>query len=324
MNPTSFTVTHSPYPRLIFMGTPDFALPSLKALMESGEEVFSVYTQPDRPKGRGRKLAPSPVKEAALAFQLPVFQPASFKESPAVDQLAELKPDLLIVVAYGLILPQKVLDIPTWGAVNVHASLLPMYRGAAPIQRAIINGEKETGVTTMRLDAGMDTGDILLMESEPVLETDTAQSLHDRLSVLGGRLLLQTLDRLRQGTLLPQPQDPSLANYAPPLKKGEGEIRWDLSAVEIDRWIRGLSPWPGAFTFFQGKRLIIHRAGPDYPEITGAPGTVNSLEKGGIRIQTGQGILTIFEAQLEGHRRMSSEELLRGVSLKIGDHLGRP
>ena len=323
MNPTSFTVTHSPYPRLIFMGTPDFALPSLKALMESGEEVISVYTQPDRPKGRGRKLAPSPIKEAALSFRLPVFQPVSFKEASAVDQLAEQKPDLLIVVAYGLILPQKVLDIPFWGAVNVHASLLPKYRGAAPIQRAIINGEKETGVTTMRLDAGMDTGDILLMESEPILETDTAQSLHDRLSVLGGRLLLQTLERLRQGTLLPRPQDPSSASYAPPLKKGEGEIRWTLSAVEIDRWIRGLSPWPGAFTFFQGKRLIIHKARPDYPEITGTPGTVISLEEGGIRIQTGQGLLTIFEAQLEGHRRMSSEELLRGVSLKIGDRLGR-
>lgn len=305
------------------MGTPDFALPSLKALMESGEEVISVYTQPDRPKGRGRKLAHSPIKEAALSFRLPVFQPVSFKESSAVNQLAEQKPDLLIVVAYGLILPQKVLDIPTWGAVNVHASLLPRYRGAAPIQRAIINGEKETGVTTMSLNAGMDTGDILLMESAPILETDTAQSLHDRLSVLGGRLLLQTLEQLRQGTLLPQPQDASKASYAPPLKKGEGEIRWDLSAVKIDRLVRGLTPWPGAFTFLKGKRLIIHKAGPESLKITGAPGTVISLEGDGIRIQTGQGLLTIFEAQLEGHRRMSSEELLRGVSIKVGDRLGR-
>lgn len=305
------------------MGTPDFALPSLKALIDSGEEVVSVYTQPDRPKGRGRKLAPSPVKEAAVSFGLPVFQPASYKEASAVDHLAEQKPDLLIVVAYGLILPQKVLDIPFWGAVNVHASLLPRYRGAAPIQRAIINGEKETGVTTMRLDAGMDTGDILLMESEPILETDTAQSLHDRLSVLGGRLLLQTLEGLRHGTLLPRPQDPSSASYAPPLTKGEGEVRWDLSALEIDRLIRGLTPWPGAFTFFQGKRLIIHKAKPDHPEISGAPGTVNSLEKGSIRIQTGQGLLIVLEAQLEGHRRMSSEELFGGVSLRIGDRLGR-
>ncbi len=305
------------------MGTPDFALPSLKALIESGEEVVSVYTQPDRPKGRGRKLAPSPIKKAALSFGLPVFQPVSFKEFSAVDQLAEQKPDLMIVVAYGLILPQKVLDIPTWGVVNVHASLLPRYRGAAPIQRAIINGEKETGITIMRLDAGMDTGDILLMETEPILATDTAQSLHDRLSVLGGRLLLQALRRIRQGTLLSRPQDPSLASYAPPLKKEEGEVRWTLTAMEIDRWIRGLSPWPGAFTFFQGKRLIIHKARPDSPEIIGSPGTVNSLEGGEIHIQTGQGLLTIFEAQLEGHKRMTSEELLRGVPFRIGDRLGR-
>jgi methionyl-tRNA formyltransferase len=305
------------------MGTPDFALPSLRALIESGEKVISVYTQPDRPKGRGRKHAPSMIKEAALSLHLPVFQPVSLKEPSAVDQLAEQKPDLLIVVAYGLILPQRVLNIPSWGAVNVHASLLPRYRGAAPIQRAIINGEEETGLTTMRLDAGMDTGDILLTESEPILKDDTAQSLHDRLSVLGGRLLIQTLRHLRQGTLVPQPQDPSLASYAPPLKKEEGEIRWDLSAQEIDRWIRGLSPWPGAFTFLQGKRLIVHQAGPGYPEITGAPGTIISLEEGRIQIQTGQGLLTILEAQLEGHRRLPSKELLRGVSLKIGDRLGR-
>ncbi len=305
------------------MGTPDFAQPSHKALMESGEEVISVYTQPDRPKGRGRKLAPSPIKEAAQSLHLPVFQPISFKESSAVDQLAEQKPDLLIVVAYGLILPQRVLDLPAWGAVNVHASLLPRYRGAAPIQRAIINGEEETGVTTMRLDAGMDTGDILLMESEPILETDTAQSLHDRLSVLGGKLLLQTLGHLRQGTLVSRPQDPSLAVYAPPLKKEEGEIRWDLSAPEIDRWIRGLSPWPGAFTFLQGKRLIIHRAVPEAADISGIPGTVCALDRGKIKVFTEDGLLSLLEVQLEGHRRLPSEALLRGVSLKIGDRLGR-
>ncbi len=285
------------YPRLIFMGTPDFALPSLKALLKAGEDVVSIYTQPDRPKGRGRKSQPSPVKELALSYHLPVFQPVSLKENFVQAQLAEQKPDFLIVVAYGLILPQTVLDIPAWGAVNVHASLLPKYRGAAPIQWAIISGEKETGITTMRLDAGMDTGAILLQETEPISETDTAQTLHDRLSELGGRLLLQTLTQLRQGTLLPQPQDPSQACSAPPLKKAQGEIRWDLPAVEIDHWIRGLSPWPGAFTFWQGKRLIIHRARPDSMEIMGTPGTINSLEQGRIQIQTGQGLLTILEAQ---------------------------
>jgi methionyl-tRNA formyltransferase len=308
--------------RLIFLGTPDFALPSLTALLEAGEEVISVYTQPDRPKGRGRKTAPSPVKERALSYHRPVFQPVSWKESFAQDQLAEQKPDLLIVVAYGLILPQTVLNIPTWGAVNVHASLLPKYRGAAPIQWAIISGEKETGVTTMRLDAGMDTGDILRQAREPIAETDTAQSLHDRLSEQGGRLLLQTLNLLRQGALIPQPQDPSLAVYAPPLKKAQGEIRWDLPAIEIDHWIRGLSPWPGAFTFLKGKRLIIRRAKPDSLENKGTPGTIYSLEEGRLQVQTGRGLLTVFEAQLEGHRQMSAGELIRGVSVKIGDRVG--
>jgi len=304
------------------MGTPDFALPSLKALLESGEDMVSIYTRPDRPKGRGRKSAPSPVKELALSFNRPVFQPVSLKEALVQDQLAEQKPDILIVVAYGLILPQPVLDIPTWGAVNVHASLLPKYRGAAPIQWAIISGEKETGVTTMRLDSGMDTGNILLQEPEPIFETDTAGILHDRLSELGGRLLLQTLTSLRQGILIPQPQDSSKACYAPPLKKAQGEIRWELPAVEIDRWIRGLSPWPGAFTFLRGKRLIIHRAEADLMETSGTPGTIQSLEQGCMQIQTGQGLLTVLEAQLEGHRRMSSEELVRGVSIRVGNRAG--
>jgi methionyl-tRNA formyltransferase len=301
------------------MGTPDFSLPSLFNLLEGGEEVVSVYTQPDRPKGRGRKPAPSPVKEQALSYHLPVYQPVSLKERFVQDQLAEQKPDLLIVVAYGLILPQRVLDIPTWGAVNVHASLLPKYRGAAPIQWALISGEKETGVTTMRLDAGMDTGDILLQGREPIRDTDTAQGLHDRLAEMGGRLLNETLARLRLGTLIPQPQDSLLA---PPLKKNQGEIQWDLPAERIDRQIRGLFPWPGAFTFWQGKRMLIHRASLESNEIQGTPGMIHSFKEGTIQVRTGQGILSLREVQIEGHRRMSSEELLRGFSIKVGDRLG--
>jgi methionyl-tRNA formyltransferase len=304
------------------MGTPDFALPSLTGLLEGGEEVVSVYTQPDRPKGRGKKSAPSPVKERALSYHLPVFQPVSLKEKFVQDQLAEQKPDFLIVVAYGLILPQKVLNIPTWGAVNVHASLLPKYRGAAPIQWAIISGEKETGVTTMRLDAGMDTGDILLQEREPIRDTDTAQSLHDRLAERGGRLLKETLARLRLGTLFPQSQDSLLATYAPPLIKNQGEIQWDLPAEKIDRQIRGLSPWPGAFTFWQGKRMLIHRAGLESSEIQGTPGTIHSFQGGTIQVQTGQGLLSLREVQIEGHRRISTQELLRGFTIKVGDRLG--
>jgi methionyl-tRNA formyltransferase len=212
-------MTQSKYPQLVFMGTPDFAVPTLRSLLNAGEEVVAVYTQPDRPKGRGRKLTPSPIKELATAHNLSLFQPQTFKESSAVNFLAELKPDLLIVVAYGLILPPSVLSMPSWGAVNIHASLLPKYRGAAPIQWALINGEKQTGVTTMRLDSGMDTGDILLQEAEPILDEDTSETLHDRLSVLGADLLLKTLGVLRQGRLMPQPQDAAQATNAPPLKK---------------------------------------------------------------------------------------------------------
>lgn len=305
------------------MGTPDFAVPCLKALMEADEQVVSVYTQPDRPKGRGRKMTPPPVKEWALLHHLPVFQPARIREAEVIAQLAEQKPDLLIVVAYGLILPQTVLDIPAWGAINVHASLLPKYRGAAPIQWALINGEKESGITTMKLDAGMDTGDILLQETEEIQASDTGQSLHDRLSHLGGKVLLQTLAALRQGTLVSRPQDPSRATYAQPLKKEQGEIRWERSALEIDRWIRGLSPWPGAFTFLKGKRIIIHQSIPDPQGSPGTPGTIYSLDSGLIRIHTAQGLLSLTEVQLEGHKRMSASELIRGFSFQVGQRLGR-
>jgi methionyl-tRNA formyltransferase len=319
----SFPMTQSKYPRLVFMGTPDFAVPALRSLLDAGEELVAVYTQPDRPKGRGRKFTPSPVKELAMAHNLSLFQPRTLKESSAANSLAELKPDLLIVVAYGLILPPSVLSIPNWGAVNIHASLLPKYRGAAPIQWAIINGEKETGVTTMRLDSGIDTGDILLQQAVPVLAEDTSGTLHDRLSTLGADLLRKTLEVLRQGNLVPQPQDSVRATKAPPLKKEQGEIRWGLPAKEIDCWIRGLSPWPGAFTFIRGKRLIIHRAYPEAAAGSGRPGSIDFLERGLVRVNTGRGNLVISEAQLEGHRRMASAEMARGLSLQAGETLGR-
>jgi methionyl-tRNA formyltransferase len=310
------------YSRLIFMGTPDFALPSLTGLLDAGEEVVSVYTQPDRPKGRGKKKTPSPVKDLALSKGLPVFQPISLKDPTIQDQLADQKPDLLIVVAYGLILPQKILNIPAWGAVNVHASLLPKFRGAAPIQWSVISGEKETGVTTMRLDAGMDTGDILLQEREPILEADTAQTLHDRLAELGGKLLRETLYRLRQGTLEPKPQDKSLASYAPPLKKDQGEIQWDLPAEKINRLVRGLRPWPGAFTFWQGKRMLIHQSEVETSEVHNPPGTIHSLKEGAVQVATGKGLLSLKKIQIEGHRPVFVRDWLRGYSLQVGDRLG--
>lgn len=308
--------------RLVFMGTPEFAVPSLVALAQNGEEVLAVFTQPDRPRGRGRRLHYSPVKEKALSFNLPLNQPRSLKDPAIQQELARLRPDLLIVVAYGQILPQAVLEIPSWGAINVHASLLPKFRGAAPIQWALIRGEDKTGVTTMRLDAGLDTGDILLQREVPIRLDDTAETLHDRLAGVGAGLLVQTLNYLRAGALVPLKQDSERATYAPPLKKEQGRLDWTLSAPELDCWVRGLTPWPGAFTHVRGQRLIIHRARPEPSQALGQPGTVFSLEGNGIRVLTGNGLLALQEVQLEGRRRMTSRDLLTGFPLSPGDRLG--
>ncbi len=315
-------MTPPDYSRLIFMGTPDFAVPSLKKLLDNNEEVVAVFTQPDRPKGRGQRLAHSPVKETALTHGLPIVQPNSLKDPEVRETLSAYDPDLLIVVAYGLILPQAVLDIPIWGSINVHASLLPKLRGAAPIQWALISGEKETGVTTMRLDAGLDTGDLLLQETIPISTSDTAQTLHDRLAELGAGLLFKTLQSLRAGTLQAQPQDPEQASYAPPLTKSLGRIDWRLSAQELDFLVRGLTPWPRAFTFLQGKRLIIHRAQPLEEWASGEPGTIGSFENAQIQVLTGRGTLSLSEVQLEGHRRLSSQDFLIGYPLRVGEKLG--
>ncbi|MBI5585067.1 MAG: methionyl-tRNA formyltransferase [Deltaproteobacteria bacterium] len=309
--------------RLVFMGTPDFAVPSLEKLVANKEQVVAVFTQPDRPKGRGRSLAHSPVKETALRHNLPVVQPPTLRDPEVRENLSALRPDVLVVVAYGLLLPQAVLDVPTWGAINVHASLLPRYRGAAPIQWAVISGEEETGVTTMHLDAGLDTGDILLQHPTPIRPDDTSQTLQDRLKVLGGELLLETLQALRWGTLQPVKQDPDRATYAPPLKKDQGQLDWSLSAPELDRWIRGLSPWPKAFTSLRGKRLIIHRAEPVPSTASGEPGAIVSWDSTAIQVLTGQGILALSEVQMEGHRRLRSGDFVKGFPLQIGERLGR-
>lgn len=308
--------------RLVFMGTPDFAVPSLKKLQDAHEQVLAVFTQPDRPKGRGQQVSYSPVKEAALVNTAPIFQPQTLKDPEIQQVLSALKPDVLIVVAYGLLLPQAVLDIPSWGAINVHASLLPKYRGAAPIQWAIISGENETGVTTMRLDAGLDTGDILRQRSTPIRSEDTSQTLHDLLGGLGAELLVDTLQSLRNGTLTPYRQDSDKASYAPSLKKGQGRLHWRLSAQELDCWIRGLTPWPRAFTFVRGKRLIIHQARPVDYFVPGEPGTIVSLDEFAIRVRTGRGCLELLEVQMEGHRRMNSREFLKGFPLSPGEPLG--
>jgi methionyl-tRNA formyltransferase len=304
------------------MGTPDFAVPSLEILLQKGEQIAAVFTQPDRPKGRGQVLTRSPVKETALLHHLPVIQPATLKDPEIQKALFALRPDVLVVVAYGLLLPQAVLDIPSWGAVNVHASLLPRYRGAAPIQWAVISGEEETGVTTMRLDAGLDTGDILLQRPTPIRSDDTSQTLHDRLGTLGAELLAETLQALRRGALHPLRQDPDQATYAPPLKKEQGLLDWSLSARELDCRVRGLTPWPRAFTLLRGKRLIVHRAHGDTSPVAGVPGTILTRDESVIKVATGLGSLELLEIQMEGHRRLPSREFLKGFPLFPGERLG--
>ena len=310
--------------RIVFMGTPDFAVPTLRAIHDSGYSVVAVVTQPDRPKGRGRKLTPPPVKKAALAFNDPVLQPKTVRTDQFHSQLADLKPDLFVVVAFGQILPQPLLDIPIHGAINVHASLLPRHRGAAPIQWAIIKGDAQTGVTTMMMDKGMDTGDILLMQKTPIEPTDTAASLHDRLSLMGARLLIDTLDALKSETLTRTPQPHDQATYASMLKKKDGEIDWSLPAKQIERLIRGLTPWPGAYTFSDGVRLKIFKASVLEREISVAPGTILECFPGELRVATGENALAIHEIQGKSGKRLPIDDFLCGCRLPDGTCLGSP
>jgi methionyl-tRNA formyltransferase len=308
---------------LIFSGTPRFAVPTLDALFAAGHSVPLVVTQPDRPRGRGMELAASPIKEAALRLQIPVVQPASIKNNAEFhSQLAALHPDAIIVVGYGRIIPQWMIDLPRFGNLNLHASLLPKYRGAAPIQWAIASGESITGVTTMRIDAGLDTGDILLQRELPILHEDTAESLAPRLASLGADLMLQTLRQLETGQLDPVPQDHSKATLAPILKKEDGRMDLARPATELFNRMRGFRPWPGAFTTFKGKALQVHRAEPAPSHAALAPA---ALAVDGPRLQVGCGqntALNLFELQLDGKRRMTAQEFINGYHPKPGDHLG--
>jgi len=243
--------------RLIYMGTPDFAVPPLKRLSEDGHRLLAVVTQPDRPRGRGRKLQPTPVKQAAAALGLPVLQPPSVRESGFIDKIRDLAPDWIIVAAFGQILPRTLLELPVYGCINIHASLLPRYRGPAPIQRAIINGETRTGVTTMLMDAGLDTGDILLKKEVPIYPGTTAGELHDRLAAAGADLLSLTLELWSENRITPVPQNHEEATYAPMLKKSDGHVDWGKRAEQIDCLVRGMTPWPGAFTFLGDRRIKI-------------------------------------------------------------------
>ncbi len=304
---------------LVFMGTPDFAVPTLTALHHSPHTLAAVVTQPDRPKGRGRETQASPVKQYAVENGLRVFQPEKAGAPDFVKELAALQPDLIVVIAYGQILRENVLSLPRHFCMNIHASLLPRYRGAAPINWAIINGDRETGVTTMKMDRGMDTGDILLMKTVPIEKEDTAQHLHDKLSEAGAALALETIEVLERGNLKFIPQNDAEATYASKLKKEDGWLNWEQEAEALVNRVRGLDPWPGAFGFLNGKRLRLWRAetGPGAP--ADQPGVVARVSDYGIEIGTGRDRLVLTELQPEGKKRMTVKSYLRGHTVTTGD-----
>ena len=304
--------------RVVFMGTPEFSVPCL-AMLNDTCDVIAVITQPDKPRGRGQKLTPSPVKAYAVAHDLPVYQPEKIKTEAFTAQLEAMKPDLMVVVAFGQILSQRILDIPPYGCINVHASLLPRYRGAAPMQWCIINGETETGVTTMFMDAGLDTGDMLRRATFPIDENTTLAEVHDGLMSLGADVLGETLEALSDGTLTRTPQ-PKESNYAPMLTKETGHIDWTKSAQSIHNLVRGLDSWPGAYTFLDGKKYKIwrtRRTGQEIPVGT-TPGTVlRADKKTGLMVAAGDEILEIVELQAPGKKRMRALEYLNGHGLSL-------
>jgi len=308
--------------RILFMGTPQFACPTLQMLIERGENVIAVVTQPDRPKGRGQQMQFPPVKELALSHGIPVIQPVKVRLPEAVEEIRILNPDLIIVVAFGQILPKVLLDIPSYGCINIHASLLPRYRGAAPLNWCIINGERETGITTMLMDVGLDTGDMLLKRTTAITPEDDASSLHDRLSLLGAATMAETLDLLLAGKLHPEKQDDSLSCYAPLLKKELGEINWNAPTITIINLVRGITPWPGAYTKFDGKTVKLHkvRAGSG----RGTPGEILSAGKAGIEAASSDGSIVIEELQLEGKKRLPAAEFLAGCKLEPGSFFETP
>jgi len=304
--------------RIVFFGTPSFALPSLETLTRGSDEVVAVVTQPDREKGRGRKVIASPVKEVALQKGLSVLQPEKVKEVSFQEKLRGFGADLFVVAAYGQILPKTLLMLPKYGAMNIHASLLPKYRGSAPVAWAILNGEKKTGITTMLMDEGMDTGDILLQSEIPIHEDETTETLHHRLASLGAQVLSETLEKMKRGEIHPMPQDHSQATYAPMLKKEDGQIDWTKGAEEIDRQVRAFHPWPGAYTEWQGQMLKIYQGEVRKGKATGKAGTVLWVGTDLIEIETGKDSYLLKEVQLEGKRRMSVRDFLSGHAVSVG------
>lgn len=309
--------------RLVFMGTPEFAVPSLEALVRGKWEIQAVITQPDRPRGRGQRMQYSPIKEVAREAGLEVLQPEKASNPAFVEELKVLDPDAIVVVAFGQLIPPSILDMPTYGCINVHPSLLPRYRGASPIQQAIIDGCRKTGVTTMLLDQGWDTGDILLQEEVDITPEDTAETLEKRLAKVGARLLVNTLDRLAKGTLESRSQDDSQATYAYKLTKEAGQISWDATTDEIINLIRGVTPWPGAFTFSRGTLLKVWEVAEVPGEKTDAPsGTVLGVRDDGIIVATGSGSISLRVVQPPNRSRMGGRDYANGYHIDPGEILG--
>ncbi len=308
--------------KIVFMGTPKLAAGVLEALWEAGHEIRAVVTQPDKPKGRSKALQMSPVKEFALEKGIEVFQPVRIRKPEAVDKLKEFDAEVFVVAAFGQILSQEILDMPKYGCINVHASLLPAYRGSAPIQWCIINGEEKTGVTIMQMDAGIDTGDMLLKRSVAILPSDTAESLSDKLEKAGGEAIVEALALLEKGELRGTPQNEAESSYVPMIEKSMGRIDFSRPAREIDRLIRGLYPWPSAFTSYKGKTLKIWETVPVSEEGEGQPGSIERVEKEAVYVNTGKGILKVTQLQLEGKKRMQVKEFLLGCRMEKGETFG--
>lgn len=317
---------------IIFMGTPDFAIGTLDAIEKAGHNIVMVVTQPDKPKGRGRKMVMSPVKEWAVERNIPVFQPKRIRDPESIAEFRHTKADIAVVAAFGQILPEKILEAPKYGCINVHASLLPKYRGAAPIQWSILNGDEVTGVTIMQMGPGLDDGDILLQEEVPIAENETGGSLFEKLSQVGGDLSVKALEGIENHTIIPVPQDPSKATHVGMIRKDLGKIDFSQDAAVIERYVRGLNPWPGTYTYFHNKMLKVWKASvipedsiPKRDEVPVTVGTIETLTtegSGAIIVRCGKGFLALEEVQLEGKKRMSAADFMRGHELTPGDVFG--
>lgn len=311
--------------RIVFMGTPDFSGEALKSLLNSEHEVVAVFTQPDKPKGRGKKLSNPPVKTIALEAGIPIYQPTKIRDSESLKVLKDLNPDIIVVAAYGKILPKEMLELPPYGCINIHASILPKYRGAAPIHWAVINGEKETGITIMQMDEGMDTGDILLIGKIDIPEDAHTGEMFERLATLGGKLLIEALDQIKEDNIVPIKQNNNEATYAPMLTKDDELIQWNMSARNLHNKIRGMNPWPGVYTFFRDERLKIHKSSliEENCLTKGKPGEIIDFSSAGILVATENGLLALEKVQPAGKKQLDFKDFVNGYKVNKGEVLGK-